>query len=96
MRTVLVDIDEGAQFHVRKFEIIGIDPEKAKDLVSESGLAPGKVVNYRQIERLFERNRDLFPRKVYPEECVQPVLDEHAALVELKIDLTTCRPDEKP
>ncbi|HYX53083.1 MAG TPA: POTRA domain-containing protein [Candidatus Limnocylindrales bacterium] len=85
-----VDLEEGPQFRVRKFEIVGIDREKAKSLVENSGLAPGSVFNPKLLQRLFAQHEDALSPSGSAEDCTYRSVDDRAGVVDLKIDVTIC------
>ena len=90
-----LNIDEGKQFRIGTFEIVGLAPAVAETLIDSSELKPGSIFNTRSIEALFERNKSVFPAGAKPESDTERKIDEQRSIVNLKIDLRRCPPTPK-
>ncbi len=88
--SLMLDLDEGKQFRVGKFEIRGMDPVLAQGLIADSGLAPGSIFNSRLLEAFFQRNKSLLPADASAEDATQRHIDEQAGTVDLIIDVRGC------
>jgi outer membrane protein assembly factor BamA len=86
-----LDLDEGSQFHVRKFEIVGLDAVKAQALLETSGLAPGSVFNSKLLSEVCPKNESELPAGATARDCDR-VVDDRAAVVDLKIEFANGGP----
>lgn len=84
------DLDEGPQFRVGKFEILGLDPALAQGLIEGSGMKPGSIFNPKLVDGFFERNRALLPSDAKPENNTVRTLDEQRRIVNLRMDFRRC------
>lgn len=88
--SLMLDLDEGKQFRVGKFEILGMDPVLAQGLIADSGLEPGSIFNARLLEVFFQRNKSLLPARTNAEDTTQRHIDEQAGTIDLTIDVRSC------
>jgi hypothetical protein len=85
--SVVVDMDEGRQFHVGQVEVIGLD-DAARDQVLQDFGHPGDVVSNEIWEKLFVKyGPQTSDCACHPNERR---LDEKAGLVSLRLDFRPC------
>jgi outer membrane protein assembly factor BamA len=77
--TLVVDLDEGKQFHIGKVQVLGGNPQHAQELIKNLGLTPGNVFDASLLDKNFR-----------PEDDVDRVLDEKQGTVDLTIHLDDC------
>lgn len=85
-----IEVDEGRQFRIGKFELVGLDTTLAETLVANSGLTPGSIFNTRWLDLFFERNKSLLPPGAAAENDSIRKLDEQRGIVDLTIDFRGC------
>ena len=67
-----IDIDEGPQYHMDKFEVFG-SPEVAQKLQVRWELLPGAVFDVRYLKTYLEQNRPLLPSSFIPGNGVEMI-----------------------
>jgi outer membrane protein assembly factor BamA len=82
--TIVVELDEGKQFHVGKVQVLGGEPQLAQALINDPNLTTGTVFDASVFDNL------MLSKKLKPEH-VERVLDEQSGAVNLTIDLRGCR-----
>lgn len=84
------ELDEGKQFRVANFAILGLDPAVSNKVVDESGLKPGNVFNAKLLDDFFSQNKSVLPKDASAEDDVTRTLDERAGTVNLILDVRRC------
>jgi outer membrane protein assembly factor BamA len=82
--TIVVELDEGKQFHVGKVQVLGGDSQLAQKLIKDSGLTSGSVFDASLLDNL------KLSKSFRPEDDVERVLDERQGTVDLTIHLGDC------
>jgi outer membrane protein assembly factor BamA len=83
--TIVVELDEGKQFHVGKVQVLGGEPQLAQALINDPNLTTGTVFDASVFDNL------MLSQKLKPEKDVERVLDEQSGTVNLTINLSGCR-----
>jgi len=88
--TLILELDEGKQFRVGKFTILGLEASLAQTLIAESGLERGSIFNPRLLKQFFERNRSVVPSDANPDNDVERKANEQKATVDIIMDFRSC------
>lgn len=86
-----LDIEEGPQFRVGRFEILGMEQADAQKLIAESGLRPGKIFNPMLVERFFEANKSVLPGDAKADDDTEFQWHVNEGTVDLIMDFRSCR-----
>jgi len=84
------DLEEGKQFRVANFAVLGLEPALSSKLIEESGLRPGNIFNAKLLDDFFNRNKSVLPKDANTEEDVTRTLDERAGTINLTLDFRRC------
>lgn len=83
--SLFVNLDEGKQFYVSRIKVVGVDESALNDLV----LKPGQIYNARLVQQFLDRHA---PGLGVGDPNVQHLkLDERRGLVDVTLDLASCR-----
>jgi outer membrane protein assembly factor BamA len=82
--SLIVELDEGKQFHIDRVQVLGTDPQTAQALINRSGLTPGSVFDFSRLEDL------KLSTNFKPERDIRRTLDEKRGTIDLTIDLRDC------
>jgi outer membrane protein assembly factor BamA len=88
--TLVLDLDQGKQFHVGTFRILGLEPALAQELIAESGLAAGSIFNPRLLTKFFQSNRSVLPSDANADNDTEYKVNENDATVDIILDFRTC------
>jgi len=83
--TIVVELEEGKQFHIGKIQVLGGEPQLAQALINDPNLTTGTVFDASVLDNL------MLSKQLKPEDDVERVLDEQSGTVNLTIDLRGCR-----
>jgi outer membrane translocation and assembly module TamA len=78
-----INVDEGKQFRLRAFEVLGADPEIKARLLHDLGLKPGDVYIADSLSRLGKKRPDFFTEPGFDLE-----LDERDGAVDIVLDFS--------
>jgi hypothetical protein len=84
--SIVMDINEGAQYHWRDIRVLGLDPNL--ETLLRSRLMPGSIVNPKLIRGFYKEYESSLPAAASPE-AVQWATDEQHAAVDLTFDFST-------
>jgi outer membrane protein assembly factor BamA len=89
--SLVIDADQGKQFHVMQTDVVGLDQGRADILLQRWPLKPGDVYNTSRVEQFFQQNASLLPVGASPEHNLVRKLDEHQATVAFILDFRLCQ-----
>ncbi len=85
--TLDIDVDEGGQFVVRSFDVVGADPVLKAALFAKWKLPPGTVYSSRAVERFFAEAKELLAPGVIPEQTLIIKQGNKQQAVDIVLDL---------
>lgn len=84
-----IDLDEGKQFHIGDFNIVGLDEPATQELLKDFPMKRGQVYDRRLFESFMLRHPSISapddPSRIYPR------LDEPAGTISITVDARPCR-----
>jgi outer membrane protein assembly factor BamA len=81
--SIVMEIGEGPQYHVRNILVVGLDPTLEGALRSK--LKPGDVMNFKVIRDFYKDNKSVMPTDASPQD-VKLTRDPENAVVDLSFD----------
>jgi outer membrane protein assembly factor BamA len=90
--SLVIDIDEGKQFHVSRVSLLGLDDHVLED----SLLKRGNVYDQRVVDLFLQEHASSLPSGASPDPRVDLRLDERAATVAITFDFRACPLQEQP
>ena len=83
-----IDINEGKQFYIKAFHVLGAEPSRTAAIQAAwlEMLRPGKIYNSRLVQYFFDHNRPLLGAAT-PEKNLSMSTDEQFATVDITLDL---------
>jgi outer membrane protein assembly factor BamA len=88
--TLILDLDEGKQFRFGQIKILGLDPKLSETLLAESGMQPGRFLDFTLIDKFFLKNRRILPKDANVADDMQWVIDEQDGSVQVTLDFRGC------
>jgi outer membrane protein insertion porin family len=85
-----MDMDEGKQFRVSSFDVLGLDDSVRTALLKDSPVKPGQVFRKRDFDAFLEKHISLL--NFHPDEAghVDTRMDEHAGTIAITINAAPC------
>jgi outer membrane protein assembly factor BamA len=87
--TLILEIGEGRQFHFGSIEVPGVDPELARNLLVQSGIASGKVFDPSRFAELWKQSDEVLPENLELENIERHINADHAT-VDLTLRVHAC------
>jgi outer membrane protein assembly factor BamA len=87
--TLLVELDEGKQFHLGRVEVTGLDSEVLRKLLQDSGLVPGSVFDAVRYEDFARQSQETL-RDFRAEDDVERRIHEESGTLDLTFHVRGC------
>jgi outer membrane protein assembly factor BamA len=87
--TLLVELDEGKQFRLGRVEVTGLDSEKLRKLLQDSGVVPGNVFDAVRYEDFARQSQEIL-RDFRAEDDVERRIHEESGTVDLTFHVRGC------